>query len=161
MNKREERILREWVRSSLDEGKFTDWVADRVGIPREPSVSDMTPSGRYKDLIKMMNFPTLQGDYKALYGAFLNARGWGRKDHDVQDAMRNVQSYIVDQLTRAGVQRSIAMFFASEFIKSAEDRANEHMHREDRSEDRRRAWRDMLHREGRIMGKTHDAPRKR
>jgi hypothetical protein len=149
MNKNDDKLLREYVRKvlyeeTIEEGRFTDWVADRVGIPRDPSLSDMSPSGKYKDLLKRLNIPTLQNDFATLRTAFLEARGAGRTNKAVQDTIKSIRNYIITQMVSVGINKSTAMFAAAEFIKSAEDRAHEYMHSQDRSANRRVAWRERL-----------------
>jgi hypothetical protein len=149
MNKKEEQLLRESIRQilareALEEGKFTDWVADRVGIPREPSLADMTPTGKYKSIIRLMDLYTLQQDYKTLYGSFRAAQGRGRSSHEVQSAIKDVRDYIIYQLSAAGVNGSTAAACAAEFIKSAETKAHGDMHRDDAAWERSRARAERL-----------------
>jgi hypothetical protein len=149
MNKKDEQLLRESIRQilaqeTLEEGKFTDWVADRVGIPREPSLADMTPTGKYRGAIKSMDMYTLRQDYSELYSVFRAAQGRGRTDPAVQEVIRSVRDYIINQLRMKHLPLITATGCAAEFIKSAEEKAHGDMHRDDASWDRQRAWRERL-----------------
>jgi len=145
MNKRQEKILRETIRETLlHEGKFTDWVADRVGIPRGVSLDDMSPTGRHKNMLKQLDFPTMQNNFKGMYDAFRAARGHGRQDPAVRTEIEYIKNVITRQLARFSIDPHIAMRCAVEFIGSAEKRAHEDMHRYDAQMQNRDDWRVRL-----------------
>jgi len=134
MNKSQERVLRETIRAilkeeTLDEGRFLDWVKDRVGIPRRPSLHDMGLSPGSMKIIGDVYLPSLERDWARLAQAFWDAHGRGLVDPEVRRIADEVKERIWRE-HQGYLPNYKIMGLVGDIMKSAERAAQVRVERE-------------------------------